>query len=174
MERSEELEWAVNHSYDRGNYPDVFTDDTGMDFSIPNHPEFFVKPKENKKIKIRITSFQGISPGAIHYYAEIVADGIYLCKEENGIISSVSGYICEEYKQMPKEKKDPISSLYFIEAERDVTQEMIDDDPDRWHGYRAGYKTNAFNTIKEAEEIATRIAKARFQGAWTIEIEEDL
>ena len=167
-----ELEWALAHSWNHGSYPDVFTENTGMDFSIPGRPEYFVEKCPNRKIKIEITSFRFICGGAMHYYASIKADGVHICrKDEAGRTVWCMGFLGEEHKKMTREQKDAASFIWNIDVEREVTREEIEKDPERWRGYHVGSLTNAFLSREEAIETAKRIIKARFQGDWKIEIE---
>ena len=168
-----ELEWAKEHSSDQGKYPDVFSNETGFDLVIPGHSEFYIKKRNERLIKIRISSFIGICAEAVHYYANIEADGVYICKiDENGKERCIGGNICKEYDNLPNEVKDTASWFYKIEVVKILTQEMIDNDPERWRGYRPGWKVNAFNSPEEAIETAKRVAKARFDGDWTIQVDE--
>ena len=168
-----ELEWALEHSWDHGKYPDVFTENTGMDFSIPGRPEYFVEKCRDRKIKINITSFRGICCGAMHYYASIEADGVQICRQEQGgRYVWCMGYLGEEHKKMPHEQKDVATPIWKIDVERDVPPEEMVKDPERWIGYHVGSHTPAFLNKEEAIETATRIIKARFQGDWKIVIDD--
>lgn len=63
---------------------------------------------------------------------------------------------------MPHEQRDVASPIWKIDVERDVTQEEMEKDPQRWDGYEIGSHTTAFYTKEEAIETAKRIIKARF------------
>lgn len=64
---------------------------------------------------INITTFKGVSFGAVHYYGTIrIMDG-----------------------------------LHDIELFRPITQDEIDNNPDRWYPFKNGEPTRCFNTWKE-------------------------
>jgi len=125
-------------------------------------------------VRIKITSYRGISWNAVHYYAAIEADGIIRCYEDSSDpkrLISVSGYLGEEFNSLPREKKDIWGNDYHIEVARPVTKADIAKDPRRWERYTPGDNTNAFNTAEEAEEMAKAIVAARFGEGWKIEID---
>ena len=174
-ELNNEISWALEHSRDNGKYPNIFSNDYGMDLNIEG---YFVEKKKNRKVAIEISSYRGICSEAVHYYAKIKADGVYVCsmKMLNGEKRKVvhGGYLGEEFEKLPKEKKDSYNSIYEIEVVRKVTKEEIENNPDRWNGYREGWMTDAFESKEELIEIANRIVKARFDTEWKVEICEYL
>lgn len=139
-------------------------------FSVPNHPEYYAKLPDNPRLRVEITSYRDITPGAIHFYATIKADALKLCKMVDGREWNCGGFICKEWEQMPKEITDMFCVGYRIEVVRPVMQEEIDKDPVRWECYRAGDKTPAFETRESATAVAVQIARLRFPG-WKIEVE---
>ena len=177
---SPELKYAMEHSRDEGAYPIVFDKDAGFrdtdDCFIPEHPDFHPvregkyagkdekgNPIFKPQVKLDISSFRGISIGAIHYYGKLKADGIkFVDGEGNGHF----GYLGESVRNWPKEKQDLYDSSYHIEIVRPVTQEEIDKDPMRWDGYCAGWETNGFESIEEIKKIAQKVFKARFPEGW--------
>lgn len=171
------LQEAVDLSYDRGRYPDFFPVNIGDDFKLESCPELFVKIPNPREVRIQITSFRGISWNAVHYYATIEADGINRLRYEDydGTGTkrpvSVSGYLGEEFNSLPREKRDIWGANYHIEAAREVTQEDIKNDPQRWEHYNSGDRTNAFNTAEEAEATARAIVSARFSEEWKVTID---
>lgn len=166
-------EFIMTHCLDhRKGYPFVFTKDYGLDVVVPNHPEYKVKPPLNYTVRVIITSFRGISFNAIHYYGRIIANGPYLSMvEDDGCEYSVGGFICKEWAEMSPADKKFINDSYEIEIIRPLTQKEIDEDPDRWHGYYAGAKTNGFSSIEEVCFIAKQIIDARFPG-WETKIDD--
>ena len=158
-------EWVVNHCRDFGRYPVIIDTTPLADFSIPNHPEFFLQEPHNNFVIIEITSFRGISIGAIHYYANIYCKMPVICsKEEDGRVYRHGGLICNEWEEMPKEITSFIGGRYHIEANRPVTKEELEKYPDRWEGYELGDNTPSFETMSEAISVAKRIAEYRFPG----------
>lgn len=156
------LQEAVATSYDRGYYPDFFPVTIGDDFKLESRPELFVNIPNPREVRIKITSYRGISWNAVHYYAYIDADGIQRCRYDDTTkrLISVSGYLGEEFNSLPREKRDLWGADYHIEVARPIAQSDIDKDPRRWEGYTIGKNTNAFNSPKEAEEAAKAIVAA--------------
>lgn len=160
---------------DNGKLPEFFDLEIGKDFRLETRPDLHAEIKIPRKIEIVVTTFRGVAAGAVHYYSTILADGIHvysLEKNKDGKVSKVShyGYLCEEYKKLPREKEAVWSSVYEIEVGRLVTQKEIDEDPIRWEGYYDGWFTNAFATKQEAIKQAQKIVKARFDSGWVVEV----
>lgn len=177
MDKSDGLKFALECSNDQGKYPDFFNIEIGSDFHLETRPNYFATIDNPREIVIEITSFRGACAWAEHYYATIKADGIKICsreKEADGKEHIVihGGYICQEYKDLPKEKKDIWDSCYQIDVMRHVSNEMIEDNPDRWEGYEVGWPTNAFDTKEDVLEAAKKIIAARFSKEWVVRIDD--
>ena len=171
----ETLEWAREHSIDGFyDYPDIITPETGLDIKVPDKPDYFAMPARNNVITIDVSSYRGISAGAIHYYGKIRWTGPKICsKSEDGHIIRHGGYISEGWKNMPREQTAIFSGVE-IEVARILTQEEYDEDPDRWYGYHPGHsKTNAFETVAEVIDTAKKIIEVRFQGDFEIKVEHN-
>lgn len=98
---------AVNLSIDRGNYPNVIPVDYGNDFCLKTKPEIKVKINNPRKVRIETSTF-----GVMHYYADIIADGVDLIEEtEKGMVIH-GGYICEEYSKICKKNVGKYDSKY--------------------------------------------------------------
>lgn len=170
------LNEAKKCSIDNGQYPVFFSTQVGLDFKLKKHPEYYPKVNNPRRVMIRVSSFIGVCGGASHYFATIEADGISICYDtqtESGIKTwSVSGYIGEEFKNLPSHIRDLYSPKYYIEVCRRVTANDIQKDPYRWDGYKEGDITNAFNTKHSAISTAKAIVKARFSDGWQVEIME--
>jgi hypothetical protein len=165
------LKEAVHLSYDDGNYPDVIPVDYGLDLKIKTRPDIYVETNKPRKVRIDISTFRGIAAGAVHYYAAIIADGIrLLTKDNNGNITTHMGYICEEFSQICRNNSGKYDPIYKIEVMRELSKKEIGQDPIRWQSYHPGYRTNAFNTKKEAVEQAIKIAKLRFGKGWFLDL----
>lgn len=120
-----------------------------------------------RELRARITSWRGISAGAIHYYGKIVCYDLplkYLGDDGKECVSSISGYF-DRHK--PNECKG-----FDIEVVRELTQKEIDEDPRRWEYYSAGDITNCFETEEEVFNLMKEIFKKRFKGHWEMEIED--
>lgn len=153
-------------------YPYVFTKDFGLDVVIPNHPEYVVKPPIDYTVRLDITSWRGISINAIHYYGEIVAMGPYLSKtDEHGDSLCVGGFICDEWGAMSRNDRKFVNEDYRIEVVRPLSQNEIDEDPERWRGYIEGCSVNSFCSLDDVISISKKIIRARFPG-WTMEIND--
>lgn len=174
--KKEDIKFALEHSSDYGRYPDVFPLDFGMDFHLETEPELYPKIDVPRKVKIKISDFIGTCPWAVHYYADIHAEGIQIKKDtvlEDGSIRTYTfaGYICEEYANLSHEDKSKWNGDYHITVTREITAAEIYEDPQTWEGYEAGEMTYRFGTPKDAIDMAMKVAKARFPG-WKIEIEK--
>ena len=164
--------WIESHCWDMGKYPIKFNKNFGKDIQIPNHPEYFIHIKDNPIVKIELTSYRGTDPGAVHYYAKIIADSPSVCSMENNKIVVHRGCICDEFKKMPEEVRDMLSSSINIFVQRLVTQYDINKDPQRWNGYEVGWQTEAFYTKKSALVTAMKIVKYRFGNDWKVVVNE--
>ena len=114
---------AVEHCYDRRDYPEVICDDAGLDISIPGFITKgpWVRDNSPRVITLEISTYRGVSWDAIHYYGNISADGVYFSPEDNPNTS----IMCKETWEA--EDKNPLAAPnYKIELVRPVTQEEID------------------------------------------------
>lgn len=143
----------------------TFKDETGKEYTtIPDNTK-----SGARRLNARISSWRGISAGAIHYYGKITCyDPNFKYTDDEGeeCISSISGYF---------NRHKPIECQSFeIELVRELTQKEIDEDPDRWgeYYYRAGDMTNCFETEEEVFELMKEIFKKRFKGHWEMEVDD--
>lgn len=170
---SPDLQFALLHSLDQGSYPAVFPLDYGMDFDNQDDPEYKVSAYNNpRRVTISITSFIGSCAWAKHYYADIEADGVKLCKVEqmdDGRERTLWKRVSVPYGASYEEKAK-YGPCYKISACREVTAQMIYDDPSTWEGYDAGDFTNRFYSEHDALEMAKKIVNERFPG-WDVKIE---
>ncbi len=159
---------------DNHSYPASIGADMGLDLKLGDRPDYFVKlPRTPGRVRIRISSFRGVSPGAVHYYATIIGDGVQLCSEQgNGRIRIHGGAISEEWVNI--HSKDPrYVPEIRMEVVRPLTQKEIDDDLQRWEHYDEGDMVMAFYTPDEALKAAMDIVAARFTGEWEKVVEND-
>lgn len=119
--------------------------------------------RKERVVNFTITSWVGISPGAVHHYGKMVVYEPDLEYYENGELqhASIGGYF-------NRHKPDACKG-FSIELIRTLTQEEIDEDPRRWDCYEAGDNTNCFYTEEEVYELGERVFKARFRGDWVLE-----
>lgn len=138
-----ELRFAVEHSRDGNSYPDVLPENYMLKPEEKKEPDWYAKKKDPCKVTLHITSYRGISIGAVHFYGTIRVKDFDIVSEKNG-----------------KECWHG-SHTYTIEVVRTVTKQMIEDDDERWGTYVPGCTTEAFDSVDEIKEIAKRIIKAR-------------
>ena len=69
---------------DRHDYPAFFEIGIGKDFRLETMPEVLAEIREPREVTIELSTFRGVSIGAIHYYAKIRADGIHLYEYRKG------------------------------------------------------------------------------------------
>jgi len=94
-----------------------------------NHPD---------QVKIRITTFKGISPGAVHYYCSIEYQPIDVSRDKKGKCRS-GGYMGGL----------EVTTNLRLELTREVTRGDLTSDPDRWNCYSVGDYTPCFNNLDE-------------------------
>lgn len=106
-----------------------------------------------------------VSWNAVHYYGNIIIDGVSFSPED----SPNTYTMCTETYEA--EEKNPLAAgFYRIELVRPVTSEEIEKDGSRWNGYKVGDKTNAFYSPEDVIAIAKEVCKARFLGNWKLKI----
>ncbi|MDE7441658.1 MAG: hypothetical protein K2M69_05795 [Muribaculaceae bacterium] len=152
-------------------FPLEIDDKAGLDFEDNetkarlHNSCIYQKKSKTRCVKLEITSFRGISWGAIHYYGKLIADGIDF-----------------QYRDDPKtttsnweaKKKNPFYQWrYEFDLMRPVTQEEIDSDPDRWYGYDPEGFTSSFDTKEEIIALAKECFKMRFKGEWELWVEDN-
>lgn len=172
-----ELQEIVNRSIsERYTYPDIFTDDIGLDSIIPGKPLHAIpswgmrSSNMIRRVTLRISTFRGISCNAIHYYGTLDIQGVYM--EVNGESGhSQSSYVWE--------RDFPLSSdSYTLKLMRPITQEDKDADKKayceadvRFKYQEVGDLTERFNSIEELIDFAKIVFKNRFKGKWEFYIE---
>ena len=163
------LEQAINQSQSQKyNYPDIFTDNCGLDIVLHDKGLHAVKSwgysKSNQKRRatIKITTFKGISFNAIHYYGKINIQGVNM--ERNGKPGNST---------MIFDNTIPLAHYsYELELKRPISQNEIDEDPERWGDYyEANDMTNCFETIEEVVPLAKDVFRLRFAGEWEFYVE---
>ena len=145
-------------------------DKAGLDYkdeetrAIPHNSYIYQKKSKTRCVKLEITSFSGVSWGAMHYYGKLIADGInFQCIADPKTTTS----------NWEAEKKSPLYQWqYEFELQRPATSEEIERDPDRWHGYDPGDFTQSFDTKEEIIALAKVCFKMRFKGEWELWVED--
>lgn len=149
-------------------YPDIFTDNCGLDIILPNDKLHAVKSwgytKGNSKRRatLDITTFRGVSFNAIHYYGKINIQGV------NMEVDGKPGH-----SRMIFDDNLPLAHyIYYLELTRPLTKEEISEDPERWGDYyHEGDLTNCFETIEDVVALAKEVFRLRFTGDWEFYVE---
>lgn len=151
-------------------FPLKIDDKAGLDFkdketkAIPHDSCIYQKKSKTRCVKLEITSFRGISWGAIHFYGKMVADGIDFQMLDNPKITT---------SNWEAKKINPFYQWrYEFDLRRPTTEEEINNDPDRWHGYHPGSFTTSFDTKEEIIALAKECFKMRFTGKWELWVED--
>ena len=162
-----DIKEAIEHCWDRKDYPEVFRDDAGLDISIPGFITrgSWIENNSPRTVTLDVTTYRGVSWDAVHYYGNITIEGVSFSPED----SPNTYVVCKETYEA--EEKNPLAAgSYKIELVRPVTSEEIEEDSTRWDGYEVGDKTNAFNSPEDVIDLAKEVYKARFLGNWKLEI----
>ena len=157
------------------NYPDVFTDDCGLDIRwspgrLYATPSWGHTPNNAiRRATVKISSFRGVSIGAIHYYATINVQGVWMVYEDEPNMSTID-MECE--KQFPLSEK-----LYCLRLTRPITEEEIALDNElgdylsRFKYQKAGDLTQCWESQEEILEFAKEVFRLRFKGEWEFYVE---
>lgn len=114
---------AIEHCWDRKDYPEVFRDDAGLDISIPGFITrgSWIRNNSPRTVTLDVTTYRGVSWNAVHYYGNIIIDGVSFSPED----SPNTYTMCTETYEA--EEKNPLAAgFYRIELVRPVTSEEID------------------------------------------------
>lgn len=167
-----DLKEIVNRSQsNRHHYPDIFQDDCGLDIKIQDMGGLHAIPSwgrmKNNQIRratLEISTFRGISGGAIHYYGDIYVQGVNMEYDTNPGTTTMCG---------DWEDKYPLSKYrYQLTLTRPITQEEIDLDKElgkhlaRFPYQDVGDQTICWESIEQIIEFAKEVFKARFSGKW--------
>lgn len=148
---------------DKFDYPDVFTDNCGLDIILPDYKLHavrswgYTKGNPKRRATLEVTTFRGISFNAIHYYGKINIQGV------NMELDGEPGY-----SRMVFDDNIPLAHyIYYLELTRPLTKDEIDEDPERWGDYYdEGDLTNCFETIEDIVALAKEVFRLRFTGDW--------
>lgn len=163
------LEQVIKQSQsEKCDYPDVFTDNCGLDIILPDDKLHavrswgYTKGNPKRRATLEITTFRGISFNANHYYGKIKVQGVNMeCDGEPG------------RSKMVFDNNIPLAHYtYEIELKRPLTKEEIAEDPERWGDYyNEGDLTNCFETIEDVIALAKEVFRLRFTGDWEFCVE---
>lgn len=78
-----DLNKAVEHCWDRRDYPEIISDDAGLDISIPRFITRGPWREHNRprRITLNVTTYIGTSWNAVHYYGNLDIEGISFSNE---------------------------------------------------------------------------------------------
>lgn len=114
-----------------------------------------------RELKFRISSYRGISIGAIHYYCTAES---YLDKEVEG----QPGY-CIRLSPLDRSIPEENRTLKF-ELVRPLTAKEIEDDPERWRSYDEGDSVIAFEDKEDILEIIEQFKQILKEDEWIVRI----
>lgn len=160
---------------ERYQYPDIFTDDCGLDIVEPEKglhavPSWGYTPgNQVRRATLEITTWQGISANAIHYYGKIKIQGVNM-EYDNHPGRSTSCYKLQDNLPL-------CGWSYGLTLQRPITQQDKDEDEKatceadiRFKHQPIGRLTDRFNTVEELIELAKEVFSARFTGNWEFTI----
>jgi hypothetical protein len=152
-----DLENAMKHCRDYGDYPQIFSENYGVGITFKDDAgvEYTTVVRDKQILKVDTLTFGGT--GNYHYYGKIrVAPPALKFTTENGTEKTMRlGGSFDKLK--PLECKG-----VEIELIRTITQEEIDENPDRWCGYNVLSTTNAFRTLNELLLAIELVHQERF------------
>ncbi len=158
----EDLKRAIEMCRDNDTLPDVINSNYGIDitFSDDKGKQYTSVLRCKRRLYVDISSYIGMSAGAIHFYAKIWFSDPDLTEHETGRTLMIGGSF-NRFK--PDECKGK-----SIEVVRLVTELEMKADPGRWKCYRAGDRTDAFEDKAELKSCIDFIIKHRFTGDWEV------
>lgn len=160
-------DYMKNSKFD---FPMLIDDKAGLDFkddktrAILGYSGIYQKKSKTRCVKLEISSFRGISWGAVHYYGKLIADGIdfQLIDEPDTTVGNWEASKLNPFYQW----------RYEFELRRPTTQEEVNNDPDRWYCYAPGDFTSSFDTKEEIISLAIECFKLRFAGEWELWVDD--
>lgn len=158
MTREDIIERSQSEKHD---YPDVFTDKTGLDLQ-PIHSGVKAVPAwgDKREAVLTISTFVG-DYNARHYYADIAIDGVlWEYEQEPGSYSIVTGDCAPLAEEM-----------YWLKLYRSVNEKEKKHDAARWAFYEVGDLTTRFDTMQEIFELAKLVFDTRFEGEWVFKVQ---
>jgi len=116
--------------------------------------------EKKRTVVLEITSWMGISIGAIHFYGKLHVQGLeFVNKEKTSRISS--------------NRQPEITRSFNIVVRRPLPKEEKEADPDRYEYYKEGDYIAGFLTTKDLIAAGKRIFKEKFTGDWKFVIKWD-
>ena len=174
MTLEEILKRSESENY-RDKYPDIFQDDCGLDIewepgnlrAVPSWG--YRQSNTTRRATVKISSFRGISIGAIHYYATIDIQGVNMVFKNNPLCSCMNSECVQQH---------PLSAyIYRLRLLRAITEEEILEDQElglelsRFYRQKAGDLTQSWISQEEIIEFAKEVFRQRFHGNWEFYVE---
>lgn len=132
---------------------DLFLNHDGYEFEFKNskYTLQISNTREHPKdvLKLKITSFRGISIGAKHYYGDLALPFVSIFRTGTNIGCFGSGV-----PNLPRE----------VVLQRTLDEEEISNNPDRYLGYTVGEPVRAFNSLSDIVSRAKFVANTYFPG----------
>lgn len=115
---------------------------------------------KKRKVVLTITSWVGISGGAIHVYGTLNPEDLYFYKKGN------------KNRSWSSSAQPEITRGAKIHVRRPLPQEEIDEDKRRYEYYDAGDYITGFMSVNKLIEAAKKIFKEKFVGDWEFKIDD--
>lgn len=112
-----------------------------------------------REVRLRISSWVGMSCDAVHYYGKLYTNDLYYEQQGQKGFSNSS---CQP----------EITQGIEITLRRPLTLNEIRENEERFKGYRVGEYINAFIDKKELIVLAQKIFKEKFVGNWKFVIDK--
>ncbi|MCM8532348.1 MAG: hypothetical protein NE330_14390 [Lentisphaeraceae bacterium] len=138
----------------------VFSKEHGIDLSfVKDNSEFTTFYDEDfpRKAFLDITTWKGITKGAMHYYGEIKISGLKAKSQD----SSKTIYV---------DTSGPLEATPIkIKLTRPIRKrDLLIDKGERFKGAKIGERIKNFDTRKEVEDAAIRFFKKNFEEGWIL------
>lgn len=119
-----DLNKAVEHCWDRRDYPEIISDDAGLDISIPRFITRGPWREHNRprRITLNVTTYIGTSWNAVHYYGNLDIEGISFSQEE------LADLIRDSIKLSYLEAGGVDNWTWYDEALTEYNEDDLDDD----------------------------------------------
>ena len=129
----------------------------GFEYVKDGHRHISVAPAKPREVVLDITSYRGVSPGAVHYYGKLQYWGAHFVRDD-----------CPDMMYGWSGGDDmPIQCQSFkVELTRALTEKDFRDTYNRFDGYKVGDRQYTFNTVAEIKRRAKREFKRIFGPGW--------
>ncbi len=148
--------------------PKDFLNGVTVEIEGSDREQLEIRHEEDSYLELEMTSWVGVSPGAVHCYGTLTIKYIDV-GEVGKPNSSLGGYLGAPQEEFPLAFKFESLKVKIV---RPITQKDIDyAKGDRYVGYELGEMTRDFWTVSALEKEGKRIAKKYFPD-YRLEIED--